>query len=372
MQTTSSQRFNGLDHLRTIAILLVLMYHYRAFSHPDWIDTYGRFGWTGVDLFFVLSGFLISNQLFQEIKNRGNFSLKSFFIKRFFRIIPPYFFTLLLYFCFPFFRERESLSPLWKFLTFTQNYGLDVINKGTFSHAWSLCIEEQFYLILPFSLLLLIKSKTLKYLKFIIFIIILFSILARYFSWQEYVLPNLNSDEFWKVWYMKIYYPTHTRLDGLAIGVLIAYLFQHSSRFRKLIDEKGNLFLLLGLVFLGFSFWICNDQASEFASIFGFTFIAVSYGFIVISAISKSSFLNKSKNHFTTQLANLSFAIYLSHKGIIHIIQNLTEYHKIPISENLLLIICLIGCILGGLFYRYYIEKPSLKLGNKIATNLSS
>ena len=117
MQTTSA-RFNGLDHLRAIAILLVLMYHYRAFMHPDWIDTYGRFGWTGVDLFFVLSGFLISNQLFQEIKNRGNFSLKSFFTKRFFRIIPPYFFTLLLYFCFPFFRERESLSPLWKFLIF--------------------------------------------------------------------------------------------------------------------------------------------------------------------------------------------------------------------------------------------------------------
>lgn len=195
MQTTSA-RFNGLDHLRAIAILLVLMYHYRAFMHPDWIDTYGRFGWTGVDLFFVLSGFLISNQLFQEIKNRGNFSLKSFFTKRFFRIIPPYFFTLLLYFCFPFFRERESLSPLWKFLIFTQNYNLDVINKGTFSHAWSLCIEEQFYLILPFSLLLFIKSKTLKYLKFIIFIIIIFSILARYFSWQEYVFPNLNSGEF--------------------------------------------------------------------------------------------------------------------------------------------------------------------------------
>lgn len=372
MQTTFSQRFNGLDHLRAIAILLVLMYHYRAFIHPDWIDTYGRFGWTGVDLFFVLSGFLISNQLFQEIKNRGNFSLKSFFIKRFFRIIPPYFFTLMLYFCFPFFRERKSLSSLWKFLSFTQNYGLDVINKGTFSHAWSLCIEEQFYLILPFSLLLLIKSKTLKYLKFIIFVIILFSILARYFSWHEYVFPNINSNEFWKIWYMKIYYPTHTRLDGLAIGVLIGYLFQYSSKFRKLTDENGNLFLLSGLAFLGFSLWVCNDQSSEFASIFGFTFVAISYGFIVISAISKSSFISKSKNYFTTQLANLSFTIYLSHKGIIHIIQSLIEFYKIPISENLLLITCLIGCILGGLFYRYFIEKPSLKLRNRISINQSS
>ena len=147
---TSSERLNGLDHLRALAIILVLMYHYRAFSHPDWIDTIGRFGWIGVDLFFVLSGFLISGQLFNNIKVFHNIHLKSFYIKRFFRIIPPYAFTLLLYFCIPVFREREALSPLWKFITFTQNYGLDVINKGTFSHAWSLCIEEQFYLVLPF------------------------------------------------------------------------------------------------------------------------------------------------------------------------------------------------------------------------------
>lgn len=169
---------------------------------------------------------------------------------------------------------------------------------------------------------------------------------------------------------MKIYYPTHTRLDGLAVGVWIGYLFQYSSKFRKLIDANGNLFLLLGLAFLALSFWICSDQSSEFASVFGFTFVAVSYGLIVISAVSKSSFLNKSKSYFTTQIANLSFAIYLSHKGIIHIIQSLIEYYKISISENLLLIICLIGCILGGLFYRYFIEKPSLKLRNK-STNLA-
>ncbi|WP_374462437.1 acyltransferase family protein [Chryseobacterium sp.] len=85
--TERSERLYGLDHLRAIAILLVLMYHYRAFKHPGWIDSIGKFGWTGVDLFFVLSGYLISGQLFKEIRNKGAISLKTFYIKRFFRLI---------------------------------------------------------------------------------------------------------------------------------------------------------------------------------------------------------------------------------------------------------------------------------------------
>jgi peptidoglycan/LPS O-acetylase OafA/YrhL len=115
MTEEPSERLYGLDHLRAAAIILVLMYHYRAFEHPLWIDSVGRFGWTGVDLFFVLSGFLISGQLFKEIDTKGSLRLKTFYIKRFFRIIPPYLFTLFLYFAIPLFREREALSPLWKF-----------------------------------------------------------------------------------------------------------------------------------------------------------------------------------------------------------------------------------------------------------------
>jgi peptidoglycan/LPS O-acetylase OafA/YrhL len=71
MITERSERFYGLDHLRALAIVMVLLYHYRSFKHPEWVDTIGRFGWTGVDLFFVLSGFLISGQLFQEMSSKG-------------------------------------------------------------------------------------------------------------------------------------------------------------------------------------------------------------------------------------------------------------------------------------------------------------
>ncbi|WP_312296656.1 acyltransferase [Chryseobacterium sp.] len=354
-----SERWYGLDHLRAAAIILVLMYHYRAFKHPQWIDEVGRFGWTGVDLFFVLSGFLISGQLFKEIERKGKFSVKIFYIKRFFRIIPAYFFTLFLYFTFPFFREREALSPLWKFLTFTQNYGLDVINRGTFSHAWSLCIEEQFYLFLPLLLLILAKTRLFKYLPVLLIGVITFSLMVRIAMWNQYIIPvQPDSLDFWRSWYMKIYYPTHTRLDGLGLGVLIGYLMQYSSGFKKIVHHRGNMIFLLGLVLLGISFWICNEQTSETASVFGFTLVALSYGLIVISAVSKSSFLYWSKSYITAKLAALSYAIYLSHKGIIHMVQVTLDKFNIQTADNICLILCLLACVAAAVLYRILIEKP--------------
>lgn len=362
----SSERFYGLDHLRALAILFVLMYHYRAFKHPDWINWVGGFGWTGVDLFFVLSGFLISGQLFKEIEKNGSINLKIFFTKRFFRIIPPYLFTLFLYFSFPFFRERESLSSLWKFMTFTQNYGLDVINRGTFSHAWSLCIEEQFYLFLPFMLWVTIKAKVLRYTVIFVALLIGFSLVTRLIMWKNYMVPVLDTEEFWKAWYMKIYYPTHTRLDGLAVGVIIGYLMQYSSHFNHWVHHNGNKLFIVGVMLLGVSFWICNDQGSKEASIFGFTLVAFSYGIILMAALSRSCIVFRKRSSITVQLASLSYAVYLSHKGIIHMIQYSLEKLEMETSDNTCLLICLSGCVVGGLLYRFIIEKPFLKLKNRI------
>lgn len=362
-----SERLYGLDHLRSVAIVLVLMYHYRAFRHPAWIDNIGRFGWTGVDLFFVLSGFLIASQLFKEIENKQTISLKTFYIKRFFRIIPPYGVTLLLYFIFPFFREREALPPVWKFISFTQNFGLDVIDQGTFSHAWSLCIEEQFYLLLPLSLLMVKRIKLFQYLAVLIILLIPFSLVLRFFMWNQFLISvDSNSMEFWRLWYMKIYYPTYTRLDGLGIGVLIGYLMRHSSVFKRFVYHHGNKLFFLGLVLLGVSFWVCNEQGSKEASVFGFTLVAVSYGILVMSAVSESSFLSRCRCYATTQLAALSYAIYLSHKGIIHMVQSGLDNLGIQTSDNISLMICFFACIAGGVLYRFLIEKPFSRLKYKL------
>src|SRR5947209_774816 len=140
----------GLDLLRALAIVFVLLYHAGLFGFtlPWRID---RYGWIGVDLFFVLSGYLIGGQLLASISRHGRIDLPTFYFRRALRIVPAYLVVVAVYVLLPQFREYARMPPAWKFLSFTQNLGL---RGGTaFSHAWSLCIEAQFYLLLPFCLL---------------------------------------------------------------------------------------------------------------------------------------------------------------------------------------------------------------------------
>src|SRR4030095_4323195 len=150
---TNRERQPGLDLLRALAIIVVVIYHAALFGFklPGRID---RFGWIGVDLFFVLSGYLIGGQLLAPLARGNKINLGLFLARRALRIMPAYFVVLAVYFLLPSWREYPDMSqPLWKFLLSIQNIAL---HGGTaFSHAWSLAVEDQFYLALPFLLLFL-------------------------------------------------------------------------------------------------------------------------------------------------------------------------------------------------------------------------
>ena len=156
--TAARRRIDGLDTLRAAAIILVFMYHYMVFVSGE--PTFGwgsSVGWVGVDLFFVLSGYLIGNQIFSGMAKGQALSLKAFYIRRFLRTLPNFYVVLALFFLFPAVMGGRTPPPLWRFLSFTQNLGLQ---SGTaFSHAWSLCIEEQFYLLLPAAAVLAMKFR---------------------------------------------------------------------------------------------------------------------------------------------------------------------------------------------------------------------
>jgi peptidoglycan/LPS O-acetylase OafA/YrhL len=342
----------------------VFLFHYFILSggQPGWLPDFAMFGWTGVDLFFVLSGFLISSQLFVQIRQGQNISFRQFFIKRFFRIIPAFLLTVGLYFCFPFFREKESLPPLWKFLTFTQNFGLDLKNFGTFSHAWSLCVEEHFYLFLPLILILFQKIHLTRKLYWLLLVLFLSGLAARHYSFDHLYLSVeeiTNSN-----WYKYVYYPTYNRLDGLLAGVSIAALRQFAPMAWNKISNYGNLFFVLGLIVLTAAWFLCYDQMTYHASVFGFPLVAIGYGLIVVGAISPSGFLYKRSSKITTGVATLSYGIYLTHKGVIHMTRELlTEFE---IDQNLLLAICMLTCAGFAYLLHLAIEKPFMKLRNRI------
>jgi len=364
-QPAMPKKLAGLDHLRALAITLVFIYHYNLFAHPDWTYTIGEFGWTGVDLFFVLSGFLISSQLFTSLKNGSGLQLKEFYIKRSFRILPAYLFILALYFIIPGFKERPGLPPLWKFLTFTQNIGLDLSQTRAFSHAWSLCIEEQFYLLLPFTLLAFSKMKALRYGGYFILLLIISGLLTRLFCWHHYVEPVMNTPSMGFIWYKFIYYPSYARLEGLLTGVAIAAIFVFRPRLKEALVKRSYLILLTGLALLTGAYFLCLDQFSFSASIVGFLLVSLGYGALVIAAVSPGNFLYRWSSKITTQLATLSYAIYLSHKAIIHLTQEWLS-PQIDKSGSIMFLICTLTSLFAGLLLHYIIEKPFIRLRNRV------
>lgn len=361
-----NQKLYGLDHLRALAIVFVFLFHYFILSggKPEWLPEFARFGWTGVDLFFVLSGFLISSQLFAQIKKGENISFRQFFLKRLFRIIPAYLVTLGLYFCIPIFREKESLPPLWKFLTFTQNLGLNLKDFGTFSHAWSLCVEEHFYFFFPLILILLQFTNSLKKSYLVLIALFLFGFIIRLYSFNQLYLPKIEDDNNWMYWYKYIYYPTYNRLDGLLVGVSIAGVYQFLPNIWNKISKFGNLFILLSFAILTAAYFLCYDSRTFNASIFGFPLIAIGYGFMVMGAVSPTSFLFKWNSKITTFIATLSYATYLTHKGVIHITHQILKDYQI--DHNLVLLICMATCLGFAYLLHLAVEKPFMKLRNKL------
>ena len=357
----------GLDHLRALAITLVFVYHYgHLFPHPEWTNAVSEFGWTGVDLFFVLSGYLISAQLFADLAQGKKISFRIFYLKRFFKIIPPYLVVVAFYFCFPFIREREALAPLWKYLTFTQNLGLDLRTQGTFSHAWSLCIEEQFYLFLPLILAALSCFNVLNRGFILLIGLFLIGLILRFYVYQTYVEPFSDDDDWGFYWYKWIYYPTYSRLDGLLIGVGIAALCQFKPKIKARISKFGNLLLLIGFGILAAAYFLCSDPTTVEASVLGFPLISIGYGLMVFGAISPKSFLYTLSSKMTTFIATLSYSLYLTHKFLIHLTQELFLKWGFAQDSNWVFLICLFTSVLGAFLMNLMVEKPFLQLRDKI------
>lgn len=367
MQTTQN-RIHGLDTLRASAIILVYIYHLGFIAHKPVFDI----GWIGVDLFFVLSGYLIGNQIFTDIAHKRNFSTKIFIMRRLFRTMPNYLVVLALYLFVDGFRDQPVLPSLWKLLTFTANFGL---KTGTaFSHAWSLCIEEQFYLALPIIAILVYYKKSIKLSWLLIAFALISGMLLRAYMWITYTNGmSHNSDLFnYKNYYTYIYYFTFCRLDPIICGVIIAIVRNFYSKTWYKITSKGNLSLILGIISLSVTcyMFMYHEYAYQYAlipTIIGFPMLGLSFGLLVISGLSPNSILHKTEIPFAKTIAVLSFAIYLIQKPLDHLTASILIKYNLALHTNSLIFICTATVSLfGGWALYIFIEKPFLKLRDKL------
>ena len=355
-------RIYGLDTLRAAAIILVLMYHYVVFVGQEPIfGIFSNVGWVGVDLFFVLSGYLIGHQIFSSIVSQGRFSLKNFYYRRLLRTLPNYLFILSIYFLIPGFRERELLPPLWKFLTFTQNF--NPIAGTAFSHAWSLCIEEQFYLIFPALTLLIVATKSFRTGWALIGGLLIAGIILRGALWIYYA-PN-TEDYFIHAYYSTIYYSSFCRLDELILGVSIALLRNFHQEVWAKIMKRGNLILLFSMVSSSISCYLFFQYHYSFLmTALGYPLLAISFTALTLAALSPTSYLHQVKIPGTTHLAVWSYAIYLVHKPIMVITDKVLLHLGIGHSSLTALFIIVVSIFSGWVLY-VCVEAPFLKFRDR-------
>jgi len=362
------QRLNGLDSLRAFAIVIVLLYHYMVVVSRE--NTFGyatKIGWMGVDLFFVLSGYLIGNQVLSAIAKNDGFSLKLFYIRRLLRTLPNYYVVLALYFLFPVALAGAETAPFWQFLTFTQNF--DFRPMTTFSHSWSLCIEEQFYLVFPLMFIVLAKSKNFVQLAWLTIIAGMFlGITMRIYMWQNYGDAGMNFRDY----YQHIYYSSFTRFDELLPGVAIAMIKNfHQDWFEK-ISSRTNQLLCAGVLVVGTMFYLFphyhfnkDDGFNFWLTTIGYSVLAIGFALLTLSTLSHTSLLNKCRIPGAAHIALWSYAIYLIHKPLFQLLIAPLNAINIDVKSAVgVSIIMTVSIFAGWLLFRL-VETPFMTIRAK-------
>lgn len=375
-----SRRIPALDGLRGIAILLVLLRHAifgldaampaaaTASGQLAWFLAAGQLTWSGVDLFFVLSGFLIGGILLDARESPRYF--QTFYFRRVYRILPLYFVTLAIFL----FQHLPWMSnlvragrfqpleiPWWAYATFTQNFwmaGVGTLGLSSASVTWSLAIEEQFYLTVPW----VIRKVRLRHLAAVLIAVIVAAPIVRVVL--RLMLGGHRG--------IACYVLTPARADGLSLGVLCALLLR---RERVWDWAVGNLrwlrivalVLLCGVVFMT---WRQYDAFSDAMTGWGYSWLAFFYAaFLLLAVVDTWEVLEKIlRNRALMGLGTLAYCVYLIHVSVMQSVRHPLMAHFAGSPRLAWVLGGILGAgvsvVLASLSWKYF-EKPLLRRGHR-------
>jgi peptidoglycan/LPS O-acetylase OafA/YrhL len=353
-------RNKRLDVLRCVAVVLVLMHH----GHISPFFT--KVGWAGVDLFFVLSGFLISGLLFSEYQKRGSIGFKRFFIRRSLKIYPAFYAFLILttITSYVVFGGVSTLARYLHEIFFIQNYG-----QGVWDHTWSLAVEEHFYIFLPLFLLLLVRFSSNRDDPFRILpwaSLAIASICVTLRATSVYVgTPNLHMT----------YIATHERMDSLFFGVLLGYLYH----FRPLLLEKllrptRNRLAIAAVSATLLSSTYLFPRENKFFATFGYSVVYLGFGgFLLLSLyvrgilVGRLAGISEQAGKALAFVGMYSYSIYLWHgPGGAWLPGLARRAIHFPTGEYGRFVVYFAGSVMVGIAMSRLIEYPILAFRDRI------
>jgi peptidoglycan/LPS O-acetylase OafA/YrhL len=353
-------RNKRLDVLRCIAVILVMLHHAGI-----WF-VFTRFGWVGVDLFFVLSGFLISGLLFSEFKRRGSVDFKRFFIRRGLKIYPAFYVFLFLTTIVSYFVLRTG-SPPARYLhevLFVQNY-----EHGTWDHTWTLAVEEHFYIFLPLFLLVLIRFSSNRQNP------------IRSVPWTALTVAGMclafrATSVYWGTPnFHMAYTATHERMDALFFGVLLGYLYHfHSLGLERVMGSMPNrlAIALFSSALLSLAYFLPRDD--KFLATWGYTCVYLGCGGVLLLSLYLYGILPIGLARLAESVGSglafvgmYSYSVYLWHgpcaAWLPGLLRRLIHF---PTGEYGRFLVYFVGSLVVGITMSRLIEYPVLRLRDRL------
>lgn len=366
-----SSRLIGLDVLRFVAVTLVLHIHALQVFGPtvssgsvgvlERIFDFLPPGVRGVDIFFVLSGFLVSGIFFQELARTGSAAPGRFLIRRGFKIYPAFWLLILVTVILQIFRTGGVYSKgLLAEILFFQNYVM-----GLWCHTWTLAVEEHFYLVLALLFFTLKRFPAangrinLKTIPRVVDAVILGCFAARVLTWWFDLGNRFNV-----LWIGSV---THVRIDALFFGVWLAHGWHNcwDERLKTRIVSYRYCWAVAGLVLIS----SLSDRFMNITiwNIFGFILNYVGAGCLLIAALSLDYRPHNACLRFFAWLGKHSYSVYLWHMLVLEVMQHVLGGES-PSFETFLIkefLFFAVSWILGIVLART-IEFPMMRLRDKL------
>ncbi|MGD8912545.1 MAG: acyltransferase [Candidatus Thiodiazotropha sp.] len=363
----SQNRVYGLDILRALAIVLVVFSHGISIYSDEKLKSVMQFFiLDGVAIFFVLSGFLIGGIIIRTIEKEPFTTsvLLRFWKRRWFRTLPNYFLILA---ALVILHNNYDISSIINYIIFIQNFNEP--HPAFFDEAWSLSVEEWFYILTPILIFALLKAgiKTRKTILVVIITFIIFSFLVRYY---KYYTAEITS---WSSWGLHIRKQVLTRLDSVMFGVAGAYLNYYYSalwvRYRKPMIILGIAIYLSNRYFIEFADHL-SDGVVLYYSVYSFSLQSLSV-MLVLPYLSEHKKGCGVIYRVITIVSIISYSMYLLHFSIVHhyvipMLGNFLSTRITGIHLELVLYVAYWTFTLFGsiLLYKYY-EAPFTRMREK-------